>query len=202
MARRHGHEPGWGPSGGGCADPLVLGFQPPEPDAFLLFTSYVVGGILLQLPRRWQDQGASGHCLRTGLASPPWRQSASPPSSDGVPLSRALFSGPCPWPLAQDKLSAGLCCSPGRSKFHTPVLSASEFALAAPCMCVLSQHIQGPGKDTVAPGAEGLRHQRDTPASNSVLVKAGKCWKLWLQGSLSFPRKWFAQTRPNRHTLR
>lgn len=133
------------PSEGGCADPLVPGFQPPEPEAFLLFTSYVVGGILLQLPRRaqatlkrtrWQDQGASGHCLKTALASPPWRQRASPPSSDGVPLSRALFSGLCPLPLAQDRLSAGLCSSPGRSELHTPVLSASEFALAAPCMHV------------------------------------------------------------------
>lgn len=42
------------PSEGGCADPLILGFQSPELRAFLLFTSYVVGGILLQLPRRAQ----------------------------------------------------------------------------------------------------------------------------------------------------
>lgn len=59
-----------------------------------------------------------------------------PRSSDGVPLSKALFSGLCPLPSAQDKLLAGLSCSPGRSELHTPVLSASEFALAAPCMPV------------------------------------------------------------------
>lgn len=198
------------PSEGGCADPLVRGFQPPEPDAFLLFTSHVVGGILLQLPRRaqatlkgtrWQDQGASGHCLRTALASPPWRQSAFPPSSDGVPLSRAYSQAcvPCPWHRTSCRRDCAVLLG-GRS--YTPLCCRPQNSLLLlhACMCVLSQHIQEPGKDTVAPGAEGLRHQRDTPASNSVLVKAEKCWKLWLQGSLSFPRMVCTDSSKYAHT--